>query len=354
MNTLRRPMIFGAALIVLATPAHGRQSPDAKPATVAPIPNHHVPEPLTYDLGYIAPGGERTFEVPITNPLDAWVWIKKVTPECPCMEIVESKCEFRPFESGSIRIRFIAPAEPVHYFKRVHLVTSHPQFEHIPITITARVGVPLTFEQASIDLGTLVLGERPEVVIPLINDGEETVRLAYAVSDNRALVPRMADRMVEPGERQVIILALTDRATTTGPKEAHITLHTNCPAQRTVQLAVRWSVNDRLRLQTPFIEVDASASTAQSFQIVFEVAPGFLPPAIRDARFVDLAGLTASVVPAPPTGRIVTLECELEVIGHVDSDAIGGRLLVSLVDRDRPVVIPIRPLAGGSAVRAAR
>jgi len=336
--------LFAAAMTtaVLTTSGGARQSPHSDPPVLRPIPSHHVPEPLTYDLGYIAPGGERTIEVPITNPLDAWVWIRKVTPECPCMQVLDAQTEFKPFESGGIRIKFIAPDKPVHYSKRVHLVTSHPEFEHIPITITARVGVPLWVERSTIDLGTLILGEQPEVQVPIMNDGEETVRLAYAVSDNRSVIARLLKRVIEPGERQAITLSLTEAASTAGRREARITIHTNCAAQRTVQLNLRWSVDDRFRLLTPIIEIEPDRSSPQTAVVTIETMRGIGSPAIRTIELANLVGLTGTARPLTSGGR-TTLTCRLDVTAGAAT--VGGMLIVELAEHGPPIHIPIRPVA---------
>lgn len=185
------------------------------------------------DLAYIEPGSAHVLtyrlEAPTGSPLDAIV----VQSDCPCVTGVDLPNEVPAGEAAILQIAFDAPEKIVHYQHSFEvLAESDGELLMFPLAITARIGLPLLVVPESV---TLLPGSIGNTEIELRNDGNEPIRLTYALSSNPSVSLAVPREPVKSGESIKLPITVT-AAWTASSSPAHIQIRTTSTSQPAVSI----------------------------------------------------------------------------------------------------------------------
>jgi hypothetical protein len=191
-----------------------------------------------YSFGFVDPKSTHKIVLAVPTGSTRPVTISAVKSECKCMAASAVEGAVEPGKPALIQVTFVAPKDSMRYSKRFVLMTNDPDHPAIPVRIDAAVGQPLAVEPATLDLGTVVLGERREEKIKILNRGPKDARLLYASSSVPgaiALVPR--DPVLAGGS---LVIPIVVTPTETGPRQAAVSIQTSLEMQAQVTIQVKF------------------------------------------------------------------------------------------------------------------
>ena len=201
------------------------------------------------DLHYVEPDDQQTATFQVKNPTNkAWT-IRKVETECTCMTL-KSEVKVIPANgTTSLEVAFHAPKTVGPYDKRILLLTDDAQAKAITLELKARVGLPLTVEPATVDLGTLPAGQSSSQKIAIANAGKVPVKILYATSSSPDCVVKVpAAAVAGPGGSYSLTVMVSPppvaspSPTSGGTRQVALFIHTDSSAQSSLQVPIRYGV----------------------------------------------------------------------------------------------------------------
>lgn len=166
------------------------------------------------DLGYIQPGSTHTLAYRLDAPPGRPLTVHRIHSECKCTTITESPERVAPGSEGVITMQFIAADKPLDYNQGVLIQTDHtnPDIADRRLVVTARIGLPLAITPQEVVLGQLSGGGEELPHVTIINDGEEAIRLIYAVAGSPGITAQVPRAPIEPGQSvDVPVITQPDR-----------------------------------------------------------------------------------------------------------------------------------------------
>ncbi|HOI56082.1 MAG TPA: DUF1573 domain-containing protein [Phycisphaerae bacterium] len=314
-----------------AAPAPSRADPAENARAAVSLDNDNA----CCDLGYVETKAIRTMRLTVHNPSSNALRIAGIRSECSCMSAEAVPTEIAPKGDTHLAITFHAPPRASHYGKHLVLLLEGGRPLKFPILVTARVGLPLTVEPPTLDLGTLVAGECRRSSVTLRNDGPTPVRPVYATADSPgcyAAVPRAEAPAGGSLPVPVVVQAPPEHA---GPVTAHLTIHTDCPEQQDLSVAIRYSLSTRYRLsqgEARLGPLRPGATAVCRFEITAaDVGAGDFLQSCELVALENLSGRASLSY----RGHRATIACDL--VAGPATGPLGGRLVVRLADHPQPV-----------------
>ena len=161
------------AAVPEATPGAGKKpavTPSPAPTPVPATPAGDVPfisfkEPV-HDFGSVGPGSANACEFVFTNTGNAVLKIERFHSPCGCTIPELEKKEYAPGESGTVKVRYNAPASAATDKKPIYVYSNDPKNPQFELTIQAQVmvnvavspdDVSLLFSQENAGMPTLTV-----------------------------------------------------------------------------------------------------------------------------------------------------------------------------------------------------
>lgn len=194
------------------------------------------------DLGFIEPGSRHEVSFVVDNPATRPLGVRRVRSECACMTTPTPPKAIPAGGGGEVKVVFLAPKESIDYAGKVVLETDSKDRPVIPLVVKARVGLPLEVSPAVVRLGKLSPGQTCTGAVVLWNRGRETVRPLYATAADTTCVAQVPRASIPPGGKLEIPILVKVSPGASGPQEAKMRIHTDCPAQETVDVSAEYDV----------------------------------------------------------------------------------------------------------------
>jgi hypothetical protein len=197
-------------------------------------PAHNAQPPWTgfmpseFRIGYVEPKSIHRFTLEIVNPTDVPRSLDTVETECECLVVMEQPDQIAPGKSH-LTLEFTTPDIAGHYSKTITAISRGQRWT---TRFHARINTPL-----SVVPETLVFSPNEvEKTVTVHNDGKIPVRLLYATSPTNACVIKVGAKPIAPGDA-LTLTALWNG--TSSAEEQMVTIHTNHPLQKTLQIPFR-------------------------------------------------------------------------------------------------------------------
>jgi hypothetical protein len=198
-------------------------------------------EKLVCDLGYVDKGSSHELQFFVSNPTDGAIAIDRIEPECHCTTIIDPPKSLAPKALTRVSATFVAPQESIVYQKSIVLLTTDRKIPSKILTIRARVGLPLSWQPAIVEVEQAKVGEVNSIEISVVNGASQPVKLLFASADNPDCLLRIPNNCVaQTGMRP---LELKIKPTRAGEQSATLTIHTDSTDQRLLEVPVRWIAN---------------------------------------------------------------------------------------------------------------
>ncbi|MHC4718562.1 MAG: COG1470 family protein [Planctomycetota bacterium] len=192
-----------------------------------------------YDLGFVEPRGRRRVAFVLENGRAAPMQIRKVKSGCECIYLVAGPTVIPPRASGEFLVEFHAPRIVTEYRTEIVLFTSDSSRPLIPLSVRARIGLPLGFRPRMLKLGRIATGQERRKLVALVNDGDRAVRLIGARVTGSECEVAVPVGLVAAGGEVMVAVTITP-AGTPGARTETVTVLTDSEDQPRVTLPVRY------------------------------------------------------------------------------------------------------------------
>lgn len=235
-------LLLGEAAVarVAQLPANQSARASSEPEPAAELP----PRQVTLDLGYVPAATTVQGVVQLRHDGDEPFRIRAIAIACGCTTLPEPPSRFPAGETVELPVRFDPRTNLGPYAKTLTFLPEDADQAPIELTVAARIGQPLTLEPAGLELTSLAPAQQVVEQVTVHNEGDEPVRLLYAISsrpDVIARIPRQAT--LAPGA--VLDLPVAVRATAAAGQSHRATIHlqSSAPHQRSMALPVRFTID---------------------------------------------------------------------------------------------------------------
>jgi len=195
------------------------------------------------DLDYVEVGGHRPVAFLVVNDQARPLEIRKVKSGCECIKLVTGPKVILPRGAGMFVVEFEAPPIRTEYTTEIVLFTSDSSRPMISLSVRARIGLPLGFRPATLDMGRVPLGQRRRKRVALVNGGAAPVRLTAATVTGKECEVSAGARIVPTGGRIMVeVTVLPDGAV--GPRRETVVIETDNADQSRLSLPVRFEAVD--------------------------------------------------------------------------------------------------------------
>lgn len=171
-----------------AEPSAKSESAVAAAAVPAEAPVLTFDEPV-HDFGAVGPGSVHSHEYRFTNTGNAVLKIDRFHTPCGCTVPQLDKKEYLPGESGSVTVRYTAPATAVHDNKPVYVFSNDPKMPQYELTIKAQVQLKVAVSPQDVSL----LLDQPNAGMPTIKveslDGQLFAITSITTSNETFSIP---------------------------------------------------------------------------------------------------------------------------------------------------------------------
>ncbi|HET6430336.1 MAG TPA: DUF1573 domain-containing protein [Phycisphaerae bacterium] len=192
-----------------------------------------------YDLDYVEKDGLRRVAFILANDKSEPLEIRKVKSGCECIRLVTGPEVILPRGAGMFLVEFHAPRIATEYATEIVLFTSDSSRPMIPLSIRARIGLPLGFRPRLLEAGRIAIGDRRRKLVALVNGGPVPVRVmgsSVTGNDCEVIVPA---QVVPAGGRVMVELTIRP-AGPIGPRSETVVIETDSAEQARVALPVRF------------------------------------------------------------------------------------------------------------------
>lgn len=188
----------------------------------------------TADLGYVKPGSSHELRYVLHAPPGKTLSNITIDSDCPCVHAAEPQAGPGGGGAVTVRIRFKAPDKVLHY-KQAFSVVAEASGQRIeqPLLIDARLGLPLRVTPSQVSCSP---GASPGPKVELRNEGPETIKLIYALSDDPRVKMILPNQPLRSGERLELEIAADDQWEAAHP--AHVRIKTTSENQPEVVVEV--------------------------------------------------------------------------------------------------------------------
>ncbi|UCG49909.1 MAG: DUF1573 domain-containing protein [Phycisphaerales bacterium] len=170
------------------TPVVSMEKPE--PKTTQQKPQESNPEPrirfekIVHDFGDVGPGSANTCEFRFMNVGKGTLRITNVTAPCGCTVPELKKKDYKPGESGLLRVTYTASTLPGVARKYAYVHSNDKQAPKVTLTITAKITPKVTYEPKRLNI--LLKDDKPECPqITLTSaDGKPFSVTAFTVAGN--------------------------------------------------------------------------------------------------------------------------------------------------------------------------
>lgn len=131
-----------------ATPAPVQKAPVAETADVPAITFKEI----SHDFGSVGPSSSHTCEFTFTNTGKAVLKIDRIHAPCGCTIPELEKKEYAPGESGTIKVRYNAPASAATIKKPIFVYSNDPVTPQLELSINAKVQVNVSVTPDNVSL----------------------------------------------------------------------------------------------------------------------------------------------------------------------------------------------------------
>ena len=124
-------------------------------AESSPVPTEGGPaitfEKVIHDFGNIGPGSENVCEFKFSNTGDMLLRITKVSKTCGCTPYTLAKKNYRPGESGTLKVRYNASSHPGPIRKTLKVYSDDKANSEVELVIKANIVQRISYMPKSID-----------------------------------------------------------------------------------------------------------------------------------------------------------------------------------------------------------
>ena len=197
---------------------------------------------MEYDFDYVEPLSIHRFAFEIVNPTGQNWRILSVETECDCLIALEPPVLVQANGKQVLPMEFHVPKEKQFYMKTISVATDDPGFSPLVYTIYARIGLPLKLVPDHLVFDKNHPDGEQQKIVTVVNDGAEPVRLLYSRASPSIAYARIPREPV-PAQGTLELAIVFQTPKTTGDISLDLTIHTNCPEQRTLTLSVKTNTN---------------------------------------------------------------------------------------------------------------
>jgi hypothetical protein len=176
--------------VTASEPASGSVKAETAPATVKGKPVITF-EKLVHDFGNIEPGSKNVCEFKFTNTGDSLLKITDVSKTCGCTPFTLEKMEYKPGESGTLKVEYNASRQPTSVKKTLVVSSNDEAKPKVELVIKAEIVSKMDYQPKKLDL----LLDKENAGCPAITikslDGKPFSIRGFRVSGQRGLIEKV-------------------------------------------------------------------------------------------------------------------------------------------------------------------
>ena len=224
----------------LAAKPKNARKPQRTAAASAVLPQAPLAAGNKHDFGYVEPGSMHRVRFLVENPSDHDWAVRAVRSDCDCVRCSEAPKAILAGKSVQITVELKAPNAPQNYSKQIVVFTDSKQRPTCAYRIEAQIGLPLRVVPSKIDFGQIKAEGECRQIVTVCNDGKVPVKLLYATCTDSACFMQIPAAAVAAGGRVDLPVILLPAKRLSTILHLEIQIHTSCPCQNALILAVQW------------------------------------------------------------------------------------------------------------------